>query len=492
MSNPEEYRETTIQEYICHIATRWRTITSLTLVAAAVAGLYSILVAGQVYVARGAIIATGELSTVPIGLEKLLPGASLEVLPVAVRPEADMCTAILKSRTVRQQLVRRHKLGRIWGITSEEAAVKVLQEKTHIEVGQPNVVEIEVRLSGAPRVLAGGARNERIRQLSARLVNSYVQALQDKLATLHLSAAKRKRVFLEKKKSQSLMQLKQAEESLQRWESENKLINAQQAGKLATEELVALQQKRVQAQLELEAIAEEIAKAKQLLDEQPQLQIASLEQEANPLIIQLRERLVQLEADLATAVEIKGETEFHPEVEELHQQIEATQQALAQQQQQQMFIARKVETRNPATTALLEQLLPLQIKRQALAAKQDGLKRAIDEAERGIIGLSAQAMEYGRLLREISVREAVYQAVVSEYEQALIAEQAEEPQVYVLDEAVPPERASAPRVSLNMGLAGFAAMIVGLLWALSQGELPNIKLASSAPREVKEDQPQGK
>jgi len=248
------------------------------------------------------------------------------------------------------------------------------------------------------------------------------------------------------------------------------------------------QQQQEQAQLELPTIYREIAKAKQLLDQQPQMQIASLEQEANPLILSLREKLIQLQADLAMAIEVKGETQFHPEVEDSQHQIRTTKQALSEQQRQQMFTARQVETHNPAVDRLLEKLLPLLIKREAVAARSEGLKRAIAEAEKGIMGLSVQAMEYGRLLRDVKVREAVYRAIVNEYEQARIAEQADEPQIYILDAAVPPEGASAPRVGVNMALAVFVAMIVGILWAMSQPVPGGSGLASSASQEAGEGQ----
>lgn len=478
MGSPVIDKEITIEEYLRYILDRWRMLVTVVVVGAAVAGLYSLLVMGQVYTAQGSIIATGQLATPPTALEGLVRGLRLEVIGAAVNPEVEVCKGILQSRTIGEKLVRDYDLGPIFGTSSEETAIAALKQHTKIKTQEPNIVHIEVRLSGVPWAFAGGESNGRIRRLTAGLVNGYIEALQEKIASFHLSAAKRKRVFLAQKKRACFAQLKRDEQALQQWESKNRLINTQEASKLATEGLVELQQNEMQAELELAALSEGIAKAKQLLCQQPQLRIASLEQEANPLIMQLRERLIKLEADIATAVEIKGETEFHPEVEELQQQIGATKQALAEQQQQQMYTARRVQIHNPAIEKLLGQLLPLQIKKEAVTARSEGLRRAIAEAERGIVGLSAQVMEYGRLVREVRVRETVYQAVVNEYEQALIAEQGDEPQVYVLDQAVVPERASAPRVGVNMGLAALAGMIIAILWALAQGESQAARLAS--------------
>ena len=425
MPSPAQGTEITIAQYICHLAAHWRMVATVTVAAAAVAGGYSVLVIPQAYSARGSVIATGQLAAPPRTLEGLLQGLKLEMMEAPIKPEVEMCKAILQSRSVRERLVKEHELGALWAVTSQEAALETLEKRTRLETQEPNLLTIQVRLSGMPRVWAWGQRNDKIRRLSASLVNSYIKALTETLSRFHLSAAKRKRVFLKKKRAQTREQLNGAEEALQRWESDHTLISADDARRLATEELVKLQARLAQTGLELKATGEEIARATELLREQPQMRIASLEQEANPLILQLRERLIQLHADLVMAQEVRGETEFHPEVAELHQQIEATQQPLAQEQRQQMFTSRRTETHNPAIERLLEQLLPLQIKREALAAKSEGLTRALRAAEDAIKGLSAQAMHYGRLLREVRVREAVYQAVVNEYEQALIAEQAD-------------------------------------------------------------------
>lgn len=482
-----EDNEVTITQYIQQVIAHWRVIATIIGAAATVAGLYSMLATGQVYTARSSFITTGELAAAPT-LEGLVQELTLNLVQTAVKPEVAVCQAILNSRTVREGLVKEYDLATMWGVASEEAAIHALGDQTKIEVQKPNVLEITVTLSGLPWVIARGGKNDRVRQLTAALANSYINALQDKLATFHLSAAKRKRVFLKDKVAESLAQLRSAEQALQGWESSNKLINAEEASRLATQGVVNLQQQQEQAQLELPTIYREITKAKQLLDQQPQMQIASLEQEANPLILSLREKLIQLQADLAMATEVKGETQFHPEVEDIQHQIRTTKQALAEQQRQQMFTARQVETHNPAVDKLLEKLLLLLIKREAVAARSEGLKRAIAEAEKGIMGLSVQAMEYGRLLRDVKVREAVYRAVVNEYEQARIAEQADEPQVYILDEAVAPEGASAPRVGVNMALAAFVAMIVGILWAMSQPVPGDSGLVSSTSQEVGEDQ----
>ena len=129
------------------------------------------------------------------------------------------------------------------------------------------------------------------------------------------------------------------------------------------------------------------------------------------------------------------------------------------------------------------------IKREALRARIRGLKKALEEAAGQITGLSADAMEYGRLLREVRVREAVYQELITEYEQALIAEQAEEPHVYVLDEAMAPEKPISPRLGTNVALASFAGLVVSVVGVLSRMGLGGSEAAGKFAGEAEQERP---
>lgn len=74
------------------------------------------------------------------------------------------------------------------------------------------------------------------------------------------------------------------------------------------------------------------------------------------------------------------------------------------------------------------------------------------------------ALDYARRLREVRYREALYELMARQYEIARIDEAKESPVIQVVDNAVPPERKSAPRRSLyvltGLLLGGFLGIFI--------------------------------
>jgi len=74
-------------------------------------------------------------------------------------------------------------------------------------------------------------------------------------------------------------------------------------------------------------------------------------------------------------------------------------------------------------------------------------------------------LELARLTREAKVQETLVTLLTQQAEQARIAEARGTPVVQVLDRAVPAERHSRPRLSLNLGVAAAASLTLGVFGA---------------------------
>jgi len=98
-----------------------------------------------------------------------------------------------------------------------------------------------------------------------------------------------------------------------------------------------------------------------------------------------------------------------------------------------------------------------------------------DRLHPAMITVPGLALEYGRLLRELKVQEALYSLLTSQYEQAKLAEARDTPTVQVLDPAIPAEKKSKPSVRLNMMVAGALAFFVGIFLAFFLEYLERIR-----------------
>ncbi len=111
-------------------------------------------------------------------------------------------------------------------------------------------------------------------------------------------------------------------------------------------------------------------------------------------------------------------------------------------------------------------MIAWQVSKDTIEARISGLEAAIRRAEESVVELSDEALEYGRLLRTMKIKEALFETLASEYEQALIEEQATEPGFYVIDEPVVPEHPEGPGPVVKMALAGVVGALVGWIWVM--------------------------
>lgn len=131
---------------------------------------------------------------------------------------------------------------------------------------------------------------------------------------------------------------------------------------------------------------------------------------------------------------------------------------------------------NPEIARVQSSLSELRKQLRIMESGKSGKERmAEDRLRPAIISVPALALEYGRLTRDLKVQETLYALLMSQYEQAKIAEARDTPTVQVLDPAVPAERKSRPKISLNLLIAGILSMLIAIFWAFVREALDRRK-----------------
>lgn len=104
-----------------------------------------------------------------------------------------------------------------------------------------------------------------------------------------------------------------------------------------------------------------------------------------------------------------------------------------------------------------------------------------DRLHPAMITVPELALMYGRLLREVKIQETIYGLLTSQFEQAKIAEARDTPTVQVLDQGVPADKKSRPRILLNTAVAAVFALMVGVFVAMVQESRARARRPVSAP-----------
>ncbi len=109
---------------------------------------------------------------------------------------------------------------------------------------------------------------------------------------------------------------------------------------------------------------------------------------------------------------------------------------------------------------------------QMKSMQGNGAAAGTDKSSMGsfpsITELPVLGYTYYDLYREAKIRETVYEFLTQQYELAKVQEAKELPTVRVMDPAVKPERKSAPRRTLIVGLSVFGALILAGLFVLGR------------------------
>lgn len=462
-----------IADLLLMLRKNWKLIAIVVAGVLAINLIFNFFIADRTYAAEATLVTTSsrEAGGLLSKLSRLGDAGDNIITPsLGLSSDAQLCGHILRSKTVRRKLVAEYDIQEIIDVENVQEAVEEFEDYTDIEVNMPNIVKIRTKLPAGPLAIPG-AENDRIRQMVAEIVQSQIDSLRAILNEFQLSSAKRRRVFLEKKKSEVERQLHDAEIALAQWQADNEMIAVEEVAQLMSKQLIDLHSGIIEARIAQKAIQSQIKETARLVEIEPDTVIASQQREADPAIKQLRDRMVEMEQELATARFVEHKTENHPDVQRLQVELEASKNELARAERKQLQLSQETEQANPVKEAIAEELALLRVNRAAEQARVAGYEQALKAAQKHVSGLSNKQLEYGQLLRELKVRENLYETMVEQYETALISEQADEPNFHILDSPVVPYTYATPRPLPSAAVSVFFALLGAIIVVWLRGPL---------------------
>jgi len=173
----------------------------------------------------GALLAATGAGGAAQGLGISLPG-------MAATP-TDIFVAMLKSRIMADEVIKKFNLMELYEAKTMQDARKALENNTRITVAKEKVIKIMVE-----------AKNP---QLAADMANFYVSNLEGLNQTMNVSKAGQNRAFIERRLAETQVSLVKAEEVLKDFQTQNKTV-AVEAQSKAMIEAAAIIQGQISAQ----------------------------------------------------------------------------------------------------------------------------------------------------------------------------------------------------------------------------------------------------
>jgi tyrosine-protein kinase Etk/Wzc len=184
----------------------------------------------------------------------------------SMTPNRDMLMSILKSRTMAQALVERFNLQQRYRKRYVEDTIRELQSAVVISVSKEGVISIRVEDTDA--------------QVAAQMANYYVEQLDRIVSQLDVGEAGQRRVFLTARLAHAKADLDVAEQTLRRFQEQNRAVALQEQTRGAIE---------AAARIKGEIMASEV-----------QIQVMrNFATDANPEVVALRRRVDEMKRQLA-------------------------------------------------------------------------------------------------------------------------------------------------------------------------------------------------
>ena len=454
-----DIEEISLEQYARILQKRWRRIFGYGLTAMIVAGIVSFLLP-KIYRADTTLIFP---TAAPTGLAALGgAGAGAEVsipflegllsVPI-VGTGSNTCITLLNSRIAKERVVK--ELGLIKEFHAERIseAVRKLEKMTRIEITKEAALNISVE-SKSP-------------ELAANIANTYVATLKELSARFTGGQARKNREFIEGRLYKAESELKEAASALQSFQEKYQIVALPEEIKGLLDVQSYLEQQHATTKVSLDEVTTRLDSVGKHM--RTQAAQAGILPTASPFIKGWRDRIVELEADLAVATHTYGPQ--HRTV--LQKNIE-----LAEAKRQ---LKREVERELKALKqGIAPEVIHLETDRIATDAKLSGLTTILDKFGTRLQGLPPRQVELARLQRRVSTQTELATILTQEYERARILEDRESLFFQVVDTAVPPDKKVKPRRLLNMVVAGLLGLFVGVLVVFWQERK---ELIATAPSE---------
>jgi succinoglycan biosynthesis transport protein ExoP len=211
------------------------------------------------------------------------------------------------------------------------------------------------------------------------------------------------------------------------------------------------------AEADIQELLQERREIQRRLAKQQEMYTASTVVGENPIVIDLRETLVNLEIEMAGLG--KRFTETHPEVIALQAKIEETRRALA---------AEKTRTVSDETSAIDPLYLELQLRLSAVETRLPALERkreayasTIEEYRSEVEELRNKMKELDILERKAEILKGVDAEFITEIKDYHVLATKRPEEMRIVSEATPPLYPSGPIKILYVGIAAAVSLIIG-------------------------------
>ncbi len=269
------------------------------------------------------------------------------------------------------------------------------------------------------------------------------------------------RKFLESQLDSVRSKLSESEEALKTYKESHKLVALDEETVKLVEQTAIFRAHLNEAEAELQENQLAYQNLKNKLAEAKSTLVDDVSKISSPLIQELQNRIAEKQALIANLI-AKASPGYEVVVNNVEREIEEAKKALIEEAHK---IANSgISSIDPLKTSqeLFDQILKADINIKSLSARTEALREVVESYERQLEAIPEKNLELVRLMRNAELNEKIYLMRSEKYEESRIAEAGKTANVRILDPAVPPQLPIRPNKKLNIFLAIFFGLGLGV------------------------------
>ncbi|HKX19297.1 MAG TPA: GNVR domain-containing protein [bacterium] len=336
----------------------------------------------------------------------------------------------------------------------------------------PAALYREIKVTNLPNtdIVVVSARDG-VRDRAVLIATATTQELVAYYAELNQAAAAGTRQFIGQQVAVTKQKLEAAEDSLRAFKTQANIAGLPETTSRMIQRSFELQAMYNAAMLDVRAAQMRAGSLQQRLRSESGGQLASVEIGTNPVVAQLRDRLMAAEADLASLRQVY--TDQHPKVQQALGNV-ADLRARLRQEAAQAASDRSIGV-SPIREQLVAQLLNAQVDGEVAQARAEAITPLLGQLQSSMSQLPTNELTFARLQRDAKVNEDLYMRLSALYQDAKIAEQkagvSGQAALATVDQTDPSPVSS--QFPLKAGLGGLLGLVMGCVLALLVDNLDN-------------------
>jgi capsular exopolysaccharide synthesis family protein len=278
--------------------------------------------------------------------------------------------------------------------------------------------------------------------------------------------------FLDSQITKYENRLASVEDELQSFQSQNKIYALDGSAELLLEDLTVYESIYYTNIAELEVSRERVVYLKGQLSESEKALMEEITNTNNPMIVALRGKIAELEAQKVQQMVDEGWNEQSLQARDYERRILEMKKKLTGITETLILSGWSEEDPFSASQEIFNKIVEQEVEVHSAKSRAEEYKKLVNQMSSRLTSLPEQTLQYARLERDLKLNESLYLTMKQKYEESRITEAGQMGKVRILDPALVAVKVK-PNIKLNLLLGIFFGVGIGVAYASSREFLDN-------------------